>query len=127
MEEPREWSLMPGVVNTDYYHTMNWVINIYTDEEFVIPTGWPIAQMMTFPRNHQNIDFGQPKISNWLINLGMNSPVAIPSDRSGTYRGEQKAAPDAQVCPVTGNRKSFKKRLFDWFFGELTPPKSNTL
>ena len=126
MEEPREWSLMPGIVNTDYYHTMNWVINIFTDKEFVIPMGWPIAQMMTFPRNHQNIMYGQPKIAEWLINLGMESPIGIPADRSGAYRREQKDMPIPEMCPVAGNQKSFKNRLFDWLFGELNPPKSNT-
>ena len=127
MEEPREWSLMPGVVNTDYYHTMNWVINIYTDDEFVIPTGWPIGEMITFPRNQQNIKFGQTKIAEGIINKGMNSPFTIPADRSGEYRKEQREASPPEICPVEGIKKPFRKRFSDWLFGEVNPINDNTL
>jgi hypothetical protein len=126
MEPSRDWSLIPGIVNTDYYHHMNWVINIYTDDEFMIPMGTPIAQFMTFPRGVQKIDYGQPKLFPLMMSLGLESPISIPIDRTGAYRREQKRAPIPEMCPVAGNQKSFKKRLFDWLFGELIPPKSNT-
>ena len=127
MEPSRDWSLIPGVVNTDYYHSMNWVINIYTDKEFVLPLGTPIGQIITFPRDHQNIEYAQPKLYPWLLSIGLESFVGVPVERKGAYRREQKKAPSPEICPVSKPRKSFTQRLNDWLFGELTPPKSNTL
>ena len=118
--------IRPGVVNSDYYHSMNWVINIYTDKEFVIPLGTPIGQIITFPRDHQNIEYAQPKLYPWLLSLGLESFVGVPVDRKGAYRREQKKAPSPEICPVH-KRKSFKQRFSDWLFGELNHPNHNTL
>ncbi len=119
-EATRDWTLLPGVVNTDYYHHMNWVINVYAEEEFVLPLGTPIGQFFTFPRDYQQILYGETRISQLLINLGLKSPMAIPTVRKGAYRDHQKESPKAEVCPMSKPKPSIWKRLNNWVFGELT-------
>jgi hypothetical protein len=125
-EATRDWTLLPGVVNTDYYHHMNWVINVYTDEEFVLPLGTPIGQFLTFPRDHQQILYGETRIAQLLINLGLKSPIALPIVRKGVYRAHQKESPKAEVCPVSELTVSPWKRIYYWLFGEFNPPKDQS-
>jgi hypothetical protein len=125
-EATRDWTLLPGIVNTDYYHHMNWVINIYTDEEFVLPIGTPIGQFFTFPREHQHVLYGETKLAQLLMNLGLKSPIAIPTVRKGAYRSHQKESPQAEVCPMSQSRVSLRKRVWYWLFGEFNPPKDRS-
>jgi len=100
-EQKREWSIMPGVVHTDFYHHMNWVVNIFSDEpEFVIEMGTPIAHIITFPRNvRTEVLFGDEKIHELLAYRGMGEIFAgYESTRKMRYRRSQRAA-DA-TCPV---------------------------
>jgi hypothetical protein len=108
-EPSPDWTLLPGVVNTDYYHSMNWVINVYTDKEFVLPIGTPIGQFFTFPRNNQKIIWGDGKIGRWMANVGLESPMGVPADRSGAYRKEQRES-DAKACPVAESKRSFVEK-----------------
>lgn len=116
MEPSRDWSLIPGVVNTDYYHHMNWVFNIYTDEEFVLRAGTPVAQFITFPRNYQSIEFASPKVADMLQILGFDSPIGHPIDRKGAYRREHRRA-DLVRATVISPKKSLLKRIWDWLIG----------
>ena len=125
-EGRQNWTLMPGIVNTDYYHHMNWVINIYNDEAFSIPLGTPIGQFFTFPREYQQVLWADEKISSMLTNKGLKSPIAIPDDRTGAYRSHQKESPKAEVCPVSKPKSSIWKRLNNWVFGEFNPPKDRS-
>ncbi|MEO2142344.1 MAG: hypothetical protein ABGX63_09210 [bacterium] len=122
-EGRKNWELLPGVINTDYYHHINWVINIYNDEPFVLEVGTVIAQFFTFPRDYQQILFADEKIANLLNNKGLKSPMGIPEERKGRYRSHQKETPRAEFCPVSQSRKPLWKRANHWLFGEFNPPK----
>ena len=116
MEPSRDWSLIPGVVNTDYYHHMHWVFNIYTDEEFLLRAGTRVGQFITFPRSHQHVEFGSPQIAPMLENLGFDSPIGHPMDRQGAYRREQRRTdPAAPVVKVP--KKSAIRSILDWLIG----------
>ena len=116
MEPSRDWSLIPGVVNTDYYHYMHWVFNIYTDKEFVLRAGTPVAQFITFPRNNQNIEFASSKVGKMLEGLGLDSAIGAPMDRKGAYRREQRRADQPEVT-VEVPKISLISRIWIWLIG----------
>ena len=104
---------MPGVVHTDYYHHMNWVINIFRDGKFTIPLGTPIAQAMTFPRNCDNsLLYGDEETGNLLFQRGFGGSYSpAPENRRTAYRRQQRK--EDQVCPVYVDKKpTFRQRLF---------------
>jgi len=107
----QDWTLMPGVVNTDYYHHMNWVINIYRDGSFTIPIGTPIAHAITFPRNcDDSLLFGDERTATLLFQRGFGGPFAPdPASRRTGYRRQQRKA--NQACPVH-QKQAFWQRLF---------------
>lgn len=45
------YTVLPGVVHTDFYHITNLVLRITSREEFVIKAGTPIAQLIVFKRS----------------------------------------------------------------------------
>lgn len=121
-EQKREWSIMPGVVHTDFYHHMNWVLNIFTDEpEFVIEMGTPIAHILTFPRTVKTkVLFGDENVHKLLAYRGMGEVFAgYESTRKMRYRRSQRSA-DAS-CPVfhgdTSSSQKPRKRGFFRLFG----------
>lgn len=50
-EQVPEYSIVPGIVHTDYYHQVHVVLNVYTDKEFIIPEGTAIQHMVPIHRN----------------------------------------------------------------------------
>jgi hypothetical protein len=96
--QTRDWELIPGVVNTDYYHSAHWVMAIFTDEPFVIPYGTPIAHMITFPRvKNDRVIYGDDKIARLLDERGFGGPFP-PSNKDRGYRVQQGLAGSAK-CP----------------------------
>jgi len=102
---------MPGVVNSDYYHHMNWVINIYRDGPFTIPIGTPIAHAITFPRNcDKSLLLGDAGTANLLFQRGFGGPfIPSPESRRTGYRRQQRKAD--QACPMH-QKQTFRQRLF---------------
>ena len=88
-----EFDVIPGVVNTDYYHTVNIIINVLTDKEFYIPQGTPIAQMTFFKRsdNVSKMHVGDDKVFKLIYERGFGGPIPLlPTWRRGKYRKEQR-------------------------------------
>jgi len=101
----RDWEVIPGCVNTDYYHSAHWVINIFTDTPFVIPSGTPIVHLVTVPRADDiGILIGDHKVANILENRGFGGFV-VPKDRRVRYRREQRRAGFAD-CPHVAEYRS---------------------
>lgn len=94
----RDWELIPGYINTDYYHSAHWVINVFTDAPFVIPSGTPICHLVTVPRaNDIGMLLGDQKVANILDDRGFGG-FLVPNNRRVRYRKEQRRAGEAQ-CP----------------------------
>lgn len=51
-EENENYSILPAIVNTDYYQIVNIVLNVKTDREFVIRQGTPLAHIIPMQRKH---------------------------------------------------------------------------
>lgn len=122
-EQKREWSLMPAVVHTDFYHHMNWVLNIFTDdEEFVIPMGTPIAHVVTFPRTVKSeVIFADQDVHGLIYSRGMGEVfTGFNENRSRRYRIHQRKV-DAR-CPVFHGQPEPKLHWFRKVFRLFRQP-----
>ena len=87
-----EFDVVAGVVNTDYYHTVNVVLNVLTDKPFHIAQGTPIAQLIIFKRkdNANSLIFGDEGLFHAHEGLGFGGPWVPSFKRKGKYRREQR-------------------------------------
>ena len=87
-----EFDIVSGIINTDYYHTVNVVLNVLTDKPFYIAQGTPIAQMIVFKRkdNASKILFGDEDLYQAHEGLGFGGPWVPSFARRGKYRREQR-------------------------------------
>lgn len=95
MHEPdANFSVIPGIVHTDYYHQINVVINVHSDKEFVIPAGTPIMQLIPFKRdtNTKKIVWGNESMHRFVASSGLGEGSLITEDKSLMYRRLQRRA-----------------------------------
>jgi dUTPase len=87
----KEFDVIPGIVNTDQYHTMNVVLNVRTASEFYVAQGTPIAQVIVYKRsdNIKEIIEGDETVHRALYGRGFGGPWA-PVWRKGKYKREQR-------------------------------------
>jgi dUTPase len=88
-----EFDVIPGIVNTDYYHTCNVVLNILTDKEFTIERGTPIANLTVFKRedNIKNVYIGDESVFELHRRLGFGGVWRLGRWKRGKYKKEQRA------------------------------------
>lgn len=92
-EMNNNYHTLGAIVNTDYYHTLNWVINITTDKPFSIKAGTPIMHLIPFKRDS---DFSEVIIGSelerpQLIHRGLGKFQLFPNGSTGkAYRIVQK-------------------------------------
>jgi hypothetical protein len=86
------YQVMSGVVNTDYYHHANVVLNITSDSEFSIEEGTPMLHAIPFKREDgikgSELIRGDENLHKVLDGLGFLS-VRRPTDWKGMYKREQ--------------------------------------
>jgi hypothetical protein len=93
LHEPNpNYTVMPGMVNTDYYNQLHIVISVLTDKEFTIPAGTPMQHMIPIKRNEntKKLVFGNESMSRFHIGNGMSKEMGKGSisqqDNSQLYR-----------------------------------------
>jgi len=91
--EPNEnYSTLAGVVNTDYYHHCNVVLNVTADAEFAIPEGTPMLHAIPFKREDgikkSSIIRGDEGMHRFLDDLGFGT-VYKKKDWFGHYKRNQ--------------------------------------
>lgn len=91
-EPSLDYDILPGVVNTDYYHHANCVFNVLTDEPFSIPEGTPLMHIIPFKR--QEVIKGSSLLkadsSVYKILDGLGFDAVFRSDEfAGKYKAEQ--------------------------------------
>jgi len=87
------YDVVPGVVNTDYYHHMNIVLNLRGEDPFTIEYGEPIAHVIPFKRNPaiKNIKFGDETYYKYVNAKGMGrGPKLVNVKPAPLYRKEKK-------------------------------------
>ena len=85
------YEVVPGVVNTDYYHTVNVVLNVLVNKEIYIPRGTPIAQITTYKRtdNIREMLIGDEEVFDLMRRRGFGGPWLPGIWRRGKYKKEQ--------------------------------------
>lgn len=58
-DQSDDYSVLPAIINTDYYQVANIVLNVKTDSEFVIKQGTPLVHMIPVQRKTKvnNIEY----------------------------------------------------------------------
>lgn len=88
-----EFDVVTGMVNTDYYHTINVVMNVLTDKPFYVAQGTPIAQIIVFKRNDniKTLLWGDENLYRAHRGRGFGGPwVPLNGWRKGKYKREQR-------------------------------------
>jgi hypothetical protein len=102
--EPNEdYSVVPAIVHTDFYHLANIVINIIGDRPFSIRQGTPIAQLIPFKRDTDftNIEFNDEEYFKYVATTGFGMGHVAPHDgTAGPYRRHRISVDKALAeCP----------------------------
>jgi hypothetical protein len=88
--EPNEnYSVVPAIVHTDFYHLMNIVLNLTGDSAFSIKYGTPIAQLIPFKRDSDftEIEFNDESYFKYVATTGFGMGHIAPHDgTAGPYR-----------------------------------------
>ena len=91
--EPDEnYTVVPAIVHTDFYHLANIVLNITTDSAFGIRQGKSIAQLIPFKRNadFERIDFNDESYFKYVATTGFGMGHVAPHEgTAGPYRREK--------------------------------------
>jgi hypothetical protein len=107
--DPR-YSVVAGIVHTDYYHQINVVIIVHTDEEFTIPAGTPIQHMIPIRRddNFDEIVWGNESMFKFIAHSGLGEGHLVHEDKekSTIYRKLQRRA-DENILKERLNKKWF--------------------
>lgn len=91
-EPNNNYTVMGGVVNTDYYHHCNVVLNITSSSEFSIKEGTPMMHAIPFKRSdgikNSELIKGDERMHKILDGLGFNN-VHRSTNWEGGYKHEQ--------------------------------------
>lgn len=88
------YSIVPGIVHTDFYHQIHLVLNVLTDKEFVIKEGTPVQHMIPIRRkdNFKKILWGNESMFPFLRESGVTEfeRNVVVGDHSKLYRKLQR-------------------------------------
>jgi hypothetical protein len=92
-EPSRDFHVMAGVVNTDYYHHANIVLNVIGSSSFSITEGTPLVHVIPFKREDTikttQLLRGDENIHKLLDQLGFDGAFRYLDDMGGKYKAEQ--------------------------------------
>jgi hypothetical protein len=93
LHEPNpNYTIVPGIVHTDFYHQIHIVLNITTDKEFTIPAGTPMQYMIPISRKNtiKKVTLGNESMYKFVATSGLGLGSRIAPDRSIYYRRKQR-------------------------------------
>ncbi len=87
-EPNKNWTVVPAIVHTDFYHTLNVVLNIHSNEDFAIHYGDPLVQLIPFKRDSDfnKVLFEDEKMFKYVSSRGFGSGSLIPTPGESTAR-----------------------------------------
>lgn len=94
LEPHPEYTVMPGVVHTDFYHVINIVLIVNTDKQFTIPIGRPMYQLIPFKRSDgmAKVVEGDESMYRFVVGRGVGEMYVANVDRKKSYKREQRKA-----------------------------------
>lgn len=113
-EPNQNYTLLPSVVNTDYYHHANVVLNVIGSNSFSILEGDPLQHVIPIPRCG-GIEYlwGNSKAFDFLDQKGFGT-VFHPQNMKGKYKKTQRehdsSAPDISEISLD-NKENFLKTI----------------
>jgi len=94
LEPDPRYSIVPGIVHTDFYHQINVVIIPHTKEEFTIPVGTAIQHLIPIRRDHnfKEIIWGNESMYKFVAHSGLGDGNLVYGDdkKSSIYRKLQR-------------------------------------
>jgi hypothetical protein len=91
--EPNEnYTILPAIIHTDFYHTANIVLNLTSDKPFTIKYGTPLVQIIPFKRDSdfESIIFEDESNFKYVDSTGFGFGHIFPTNgTSGPYRREK--------------------------------------
>ena len=105
--EPNEnYTVVPAVVHTDFYHLANVVLNITTDRAFGIKHGTPLVQLVPFKRNadFEKIDFNDESYFKYVATTGFGMGHVAPHDGTAAPYRRERIRIDKQLEDQNDNR-----------------------
>ena len=100
MHEPNpNYSIIPGIVHTDYYSQVHIVLNVLTDKEFTIPAGTPIQHMIPFKRSEdtKRIVMGNESMHRFVAQTGLGRGGLVQEEGHVYYRKMQKKLEEESI------------------------------
>jgi hypothetical protein len=90
-EPSEDYALVPAIVHTDYYHSMNIVLNLIGDRPFGIKYNTPIAQLIPFKRDSDftKVLFSDESDFKYYASTGFGTGFVSPRETGATYRRER--------------------------------------
>ena len=93
-EPDTRYQVLPSVVNTDYFHRVNLIFRVLTDEEFIIPAGTPVYHLIPFKRKGgskvKKVIMGDSRMFPMLKNRGIGWGGFETFRRKRLYRQHQR-------------------------------------
>jgi hypothetical protein len=106
------YTLLPALVNTDYYHHANIVLNILTDKEFTIEIGEIMQHVVPIPRQKGiNYIWGDGSIYDLLSQRGFKSTF-IPINQKSRYKKEQRDKDE--LLEKKDGKGNWLSRMLEW-------------
>jgi len=109
--EPNEnYTVVPAIVHTDFYHLANVVLNITTNHPFGIKHGTPLVHLVPFQRNKdfEKIDFNDESYFKYVATTGFGMGHVAPFDGTAApYRRERIRVDNA--LEEDANKSTFSK------------------
>lgn len=115
-EPNSNYTLLPSIVNTDYYHHANIVLNILGEQEFSIFEGDPLQHVIPYPRGGE-IEYlwGDSKAHEFLDQRGFGT-LFHPHNMKGKYKKVQRSI-DSSACPYEKDiPDNFLRKIRKLFF-----------
>jgi hypothetical protein len=102
------YTMLPAIVNTDYYHNAHMVMNILTDEPFELEAGKAIWHVIPFKREKDiKITWGDEIAYTLLRWRGFGGAFMAKRQKSKYKRMQREADAEVQV-----NKKSLFSKIF---------------
>jgi hypothetical protein len=109
-EPSRHYSVLPGIVNTDYYHEANCVLNLLGNESFTINWGTPLMHLIPVKRDSlpHEIEFYDESTFKYMVGRGFGSGALKPSGNgwsSGRLYRAYRIRHDAELAKERKTKK----------------------
>jgi hypothetical protein len=90
-EPSEDYTVVPAIVHTDFYHAINIVLNLTGDRPFALKYNTPIAQLIPFKRDSDftKVLFNDESEFKYYASTGFGSGFISPKETGATYRKER--------------------------------------